>query len=71
MELTRHGTGVESILVNRASTVSPSKNCRTGELCSFNGKDFTEMLNTRILLVLPVKEMLSGLNFQPTGLLLI
>ena len=31
-------------------------------------KDFTEMLNTRILRVLPVKEMLSGLNFQPTGL---
>ena len=26
------------------------------------------MLNTRILQVLPVKEMLSGLNFQPTEL---
>ena len=40
----------------------------SGVPCNFNGKDFTEMLNTRILQVLPVKEMLSGLNFQPTEL---
>lgn len=46
----------------------PIKELSNGEPCNFNGKDFTEMLNTRILQVLPVKEMLSGLNFQPTGL---
>ncbi len=42
----------------------PIKECRTGEPCNFNGKDFTEMQNTHILQVLPVKEMLSGSNFH-------
>lgn len=46
----------------------PIKELSNGEHCNFNGKDFTEMQNTHILQVLPVKEMLSGLNFQPTEL---
>ena len=37
-------------------------------MSEYGFQSYPEMLNTRILQVLPVKEMLSGLNFQPTGL---